>query len=220
MTTELTDKDWRIERVWAIQDTIERLWYGEPNYITPITYLWMATNVALVNFIEPADARRMMQNPSRLKLLQRSCLRLESRDASRMFFPNFGHAEWSVDDMKHPAYITHWAITKMLEHYGETGEVRWVNHRKKPQALHRALADVCESNDILVIGDMGQCVLREPLAEKNLVVETVHGDDVEEYVKRPLSDILGWYVEVMSREEAEYYGNVVDSTIIYKREGR
>ena len=145
------DKGTRAERVWLLKSYIERI--TEPDSGCPplvdlrlaflSAYLhdtlpdsaWETTGPAHGQVVKGADVSMIFEIDSRVL----DWLGLNAESTLEMFAPEHPHADWR-SGIGEPGYVTLRAVSKMLDNYADTGQIRW----QPPTAETGSLEELCE----------------------------------------------------------------------------
>lgn len=150
------DMQTRRERAALIKDLAVRI-HDSRAGCRPLTAMWSAmfagitmekaigatsaAAIAAIPAIPPPEGRgELLQPPWRHAP---DWLGLNPESAQEMLLPDLTGTDWKAEADEN-GYVSLWAITKMLNAYGETGEVRWPTHEQDSIPWRT----VCERNRI------------------------------------------------------------------------
>lgn len=151
------DENIRAERIWLLKNYMERI--NDPDSACPplidmcvalfAAYLHDSLPDAAWDFIHQVDsepARTEADFAMRLSVGQGPLewIGVNAESAPEMFRPEHLHANWRANIGK-PGYVTFRAVTKMLDHFADTGQVHW----QAPMDEASALEQLCESHGIV-----------------------------------------------------------------------
>ena len=149
------DEATRAERVWLLKNCIERI--TEPDSgCPPLVDLRLAFLSAFLHDTLPNSAWETTQRIHGPVVKSEDVsmsfeigprvldwLGLNVESTPEMFAPEHPHADWRAG-IGEPGYVTLYAVTKMLDHYADTGQIRW----QVPAAETGSLKELCESHGI------------------------------------------------------------------------
>ena len=150
------DEMTRAERVWLVKDYMQRI--NEPgSNCPPLVDLRLAFLTACLHDNLPSRAwETFRQDRGRVVKGEDFAISLElgsrplewlglyTESAPEMFMPEHPHADWR-SGIGEPGYVTLRNVTKMLDHYADTGRVHWQSLAIATDALR----ELCESYGIV-----------------------------------------------------------------------
>ena len=126
---------------------------------------------------------------------------LNAESAPEVFKPEYLHADWRAR-IGEPGYVTLRAVTRMLDHYADTGQIFW----QAPGDAAGALEELCESHGIVWLAWQAepQRGWMPPGAERTAIVRfnpDAAPSTGMHLLERLVSDIAGCNVSLITPEQ-------------------
>ena len=208
------DEMTRAERIWLLKNYMERI--NDPDSTCPplvdmylalfAAYLHDSLPDAAWDFVHQVnsewaktEADLSMRFPVGQHPLEWIGVNAES--APEMFQPEHLHANWRARTGE-PGYVTFHAVTKMLDHFADTGQIHW--HASVDEAS--ALEQLCESHGIVWLAWQAepQRGWMPPGTERTAIVRFDSDTDQSTEIhllERLVSDIAGYNVSLITPEQ-------------------
>ena len=207
------DENTRAERVWLLKDYMQRI--NEPGSdCPPLVDLRLAFLTACLHDDLPGSTWETVRQDRgqvvkgegfamSLELGSRPLewLGLNAKSALEMFMPEHPHADWRAG-IGEPGYVTFHAVTRMLDHYADTGQIRWQASANEAGALEK----LCENHGIVWLAWQAepQRGWMPPGAERTAIVrfDSDAAQSMEIHLLEQLvSDIAGYNVSLITPEQ-------------------
>ena len=203
------DEMTRAERVWLVKDCMQRI--NEPDGNCPplvdlrLAFLaaYLHDNSAGCPWETIGQVGRGADFSMSFELGSRALewLGLNAESAPEMLAPEHPHANWRAG-FGEPGYVTLRAVTRMLDHYADTGRVHWQSLTPATDALQ----ELCENYGIVWLAwqTAPQRGWMPPGAERTAIARfAANAAPVPELyqLEQRLSDIAGCNVSLITPEQ-------------------
>ena len=208
------DKGTRVERVWLLKNYMERV--RDPfSTCPPLLDMYIAFFAAYFHDSTPDsgwDVIRQVDSEGNgtekdffmsfsIGQGPLGWIGLNAESAPEMFKPEHLHANWNAK-IGEPGYVTLFAVTNMLDHYAETGQIRW----RAPTDEAGALERLCENHGIVWLAWQAapQRGWTPPGSERTAIVRfNPDATPITEMhlLEQLVSDIAGYNVSLITPEQ-------------------
>lgn len=208
------DENIRAERIWLLKNYMERI--NDPDSTCPpLIDMYVALLAAYLHHSLPdaawdfahrvnsewakTEADLLMRFSVGQGLLE--WIGVSAESAPEMFRPEHLHANWRAS-IGEPGYVTFRAVTKMLDHFADTGQIHWQVSVDETNALEQ----LCASYGIVWLAWQAepQRGWMPPGAERTAIVrfdsETAQSTEIY-LLEQLVSDIAGCNVSLITPEQ-------------------